>query len=343
MPAPTLLSVAPCALFFFYLIAWIRIGRPPKPGPVVTQYDPPQSLSAAAIRFVVTSGSDGRSFAAVIASLCAQGCIRVEPRNGKYLLSRLMSDRVTESRLPPEEFRILKMLFEDGPTIELTPALDQRNTAQNTRYVFAIQQELAKRFGNLYFSKHAGAIILAVLATFLLAIIAAARSNARDTVGAIFFTVWALSAALLIGLVFEVAFWPACKWAARSGSGWIRLLPLAAALLAFLSVIPYMLRELARQVSTGFAAMLAGLILINLFCAPFLKRITPQGRQLLDQIVGFRLFLEIVEQDRLDRLNSREDTLQSPDQYLPYAIALELREAWGDHLAGTFAAASTMR
>jgi hypothetical protein len=29
--------------------------------------------------------------------------------------------------------------------------------------------------------------------------------------------------------------------------------------------------------------------------------------------------------------------------YLPYAIALEIKEAWGDHLAQTFLATTAMR
>lgn len=161
------LIAAPCLLFLYYLIAWLRIGPGPKPGTVVTQYEAPEGLSAAAARYVVTTGSDRRSFAAVITELAACGCLRVEPQNEKYKLSRMMSDRATEAKLAPEEKRILAMLFEDGPTIELKPALDQRNTAQNSRYVAAIQQELSKRLEGLYFTKHPGIIALGVLATFI--------------------------------------------------------------------------------------------------------------------------------------------------------------------------------
>ena len=71
-------------------------------------------------RAIIASGvTDGRSFAAVIAQLAVRGCIRVESENGKYKLSRLMSDRATESALAPEEKFILALLFEDGPEIDL--------------------------------------------------------------------------------------------------------------------------------------------------------------------------------------------------------------------------------
>src|SRR6266849_732095 len=297
------LLAAPVALFLFYFISWLKIGPEPKPGTVVTRYEPPEGLSAAAVRYAVTTGSDGRSFAAVIAALASRGCLRAEPRDGKYKLSRMMSDRATEAKLAPEEKRVLTMLFEDGPEMELTPAMDQRNTAQNTRYVFAIQQELSKRLDGLYFTKHAGVIAVGVLATFISALALAATAQGRDTSGATFFTMWVLFAGLLIGLLFEVSFLPACKTALRARGGWLKLLPGLAALGIFAAVIVYMLRELAESVSPAFAIMIAALLITNLAWGPQLKGRTAQGREILDQIAGFRLFLEKVEKDRLDRLN----------------------------------------
>jgi hypothetical protein len=89
--------------------------------------------------------------------------------------------------------------------------------------------------------------------------------------------------------------------------------------------------------------MIIALLLINLIWGPQLKRRTPQGRRMLDQIAGFQLFLEKVEKDRLERLNSAGEAPEMLDEHLPYAIALEVREAWGDHLAQTFLIAGVMR
>jgi hypothetical protein len=337
------LLAAPGLLFIFYLVAWLRIGPEPKPGPVVTKYEPPDGLSAAAVRYAVTTGSDGRTFAAVIAELATRRCLRVEPHEGKYTLSRLMSDRATEAKLAPEEKRVLLMLFEDDGVIELTPSMDQRNTAQNTRYVAAIQRELSRRLNGLYFTNHIEVIALGVLATFAAALWLAFTAHGRDASGATFFTTWILLAGLIIGLVFEVSFLPACKMTTFSGTGWIRLLPGTAALAAFTAAIVYMLIELAKGVSPTFSIMLAALLLTNLVWGPQLKRRTPQGRQILDQIAGFQLFLEKVEKDRLQRLNSAGEAPEMLDEHLPYAIALEVREAWGDHLAQTFLVAGVMR
>jgi len=40
------LLVAPALLFVFYLVAWLHIGPEPKPGTVVTRYEPPDGLSS---------------------------------------------------------------------------------------------------------------------------------------------------------------------------------------------------------------------------------------------------------------------------------------------------------
>jgi hypothetical protein len=336
------LLAAPAALFFYYLIAWLAIGREPKPGAVVTRYQPPDGLSAAAVRYAVAKTTDGRSFAAVIAELAVRGCLRVEPQNGKYQLSRLMSDRATEAKLAPEEKRVLAMLFEDGPTIELSPAMDQRNSAQNGRYIFHIHEELSKQLDGKYFTRHIGVIALGVLATFASAFVLAVTAHTRETIGALFFTAWILFCGLALGMLVEMSFASAWKSVMKTGTGWLKLLPGTAAIGVFVAAIAFLLRKLAEGASPAFALMIVCFLLINLAWGPQLKRTTPLGRQILDQIAGFRLFLEEVEKDRLDKLNPANEAPQALEEYLSYAIALEVKEAWGDHLAQTFFAATTM-
>jgi len=340
------LFAAPGTLFLYYLVAWVSIGREPEPGPLVTKYAPPDGFSAAAVRFLTTTGSDGRSFAAVIAQLAVSGCVRVEPEDGKYKISRLLSDRRVEAGLSPEEKRVLRMLFEDGPVIEMTPSLQERNTAQQGRYVFHIQEELSKHLKGKYFTRHAGVIALGILASLAIAMGSAATVKTRgafDNAMALFFAAWMLFCGLTLGMIVEVSFVSALRATARAGTSWLKLLPGTAAIAAFASVIAYMLRQLAQEVSPALALMIVAFLAVNLGWAPFFKRTTPERRRILDEIAGFRLFLEKVEQDRLDRLNPPEEILQAREKYLAYAIALEVKQAWGDHLAQTFFASTAMR
>ncbi|MGH9575432.1 MAG: DUF2207 family protein [Candidatus Acidiferrales bacterium] len=340
-PHAWLLAV-PVLLFIFYLVAWLRIGPEPAPSPLVVAYDPPDGLSPAAVRYVATGTTDGRSFAAVLAQLAVRGCIRVEPVNGKYKISRLMNDAATQGSLAPEEKRVLRILFSDGQEIELSPAMDQRNTGQNSMYVAAIHNELNKQPSGKYLNRHSGIIAVAILSTFALSFILAAVTSRPDTFDSLFFTLWILFAGLLIGMLFELSFMPMCRAAVRGGKGSTKILSGVAPLLIFGTVIVFLLTKLADTASLAFALMLPAMMLVNLGWAPCLKRKSALGHKVSDQIAGFRKYLQEVEQDRLDRLNHAQEASANLDRLLPYAIALEVKEDWGDSLAQMFAASTVM-
>lgn len=333
---------APASLFVYYLMAWFLIGPELKSGIVVARYEPPAGLSPAALRFITTGTTDGRTFAAVIAQLALRGCLRVEPQGGKYKLTRLMSDRSAESALAPEEGRTLALLFEDGPEVVLSSAMDQRDQAQNGRYVFQIHEELTKQLVGKYLTRHAGYVVVGVLATFVSALILAATARGRDASGAVFFTLWVLFCGLMVGMMVELSFATAWRTAFRGGRGWITLLPGTAAIAVFGGAIAFLLTKLAGGVSVSFALAVLALVAVNLGWAPRLKRTTRPGREVLDQIAGFRQFLEKVQQDEMNRLNAPSVSPASLDRFLPYAIALEVKEAWGDHLAQTFLASTVV-
>lgn len=333
---------APGLLFLYYLAAWFWIRPEPKPGPFVARYEPPDGLSPAGARFIAVGTTDGRSFAAVIAQLAVRGCLRVESLGGKYKLSRLMSDRATETLLAPEEKRALAVLFEDGPVLELSGAMDQRNTAQNGRYVSDIHNELTKNLGGKYFTRHSGFIVLGVLSTFASALPLAITAHGRDASSAVFFTVWVLFCGLTLGMMVELSLASAWKAAVMTGMGWTKLLPGTAAVAVFAGAIVLLLKNLAEGVSLSFSLMLVLFLMINLGWGPRLKRKSLLGRQVADQIAGFRQFLEKVDRDKLNRLAPEGDTLQDLDRFLPYAIALEVREGWGDQLSQTFLASTVV-
>ena len=101
--------------------------------------------------------------------------------------------------------------------------------------------------------------------------------------------------------------------------------------------------QLKSGASLAYALSLAALVGINIAALPALKRETPAGRQAREQIEGFRMFLEKVEQDPLRRLNPSEQLAAGSMEFVPYAIALEVREPWGDHLAEACYATTTER
>ena len=66
-------------LLAYYLLAWLKVGKDPKKGTIIPQYEPPKGFSAAAIRFLVKMGVDSaqRNFTAQIIEMAVNGLIKI--------------------------------------------------------------------------------------------------------------------------------------------------------------------------------------------------------------------------------------------------------------------------
>jgi hypothetical protein len=75
----------------------------------------------------------------------------------------------------------------------------------------------------------------------------------------------------------------------------------------------------------AFAAL--SLLLHGLFLL-LLRAPTPAGRRVMDEIEGFRRYLDTAEQDRLERMRSPALTPEVFEAFLPYAYALGVENSW---------------
>ena len=73
----------------------------------------------------------------------------------------------------------------------------------------------------------------------------------------------------------------------------------------------------------------------------WLQAPTEAGRKIMDQIEGFRQYLGVAEEDRLNALNPPDKTPQLFERFLPHAIALDVENRWAKRFASVLAAAGT--
>ncbi len=73
------------------------------------------------------------------------------------------------------------------------------------------------------------------------------------------------------------------------------------------------------------------------FFAIIMKRPTIRGRQLLDEMLGFKDFLEIAEKDELNLRNPPKKTPQLFESLLPFALALGVDQQWSERFASVLA------
>lgn len=79
-----------------------------------------------------------------------------------------------------------------------------------------------------------------------------------------------------------------------------------------------------------YAVLTLGLHGLFLF---LMRAPTPAGRKVMDEIEGFRRYLDTAEQDRLDRMRSPRLTPEVFESFLPYAYALGVANRWCQRFA----------
>jgi hypothetical protein len=243
--------------------------------------------------------------------------------------------------LAAEELTVLVALFDDGPTV----VLDPRNGNPLNRYLMQINMELQKKLNNLYFTRNARWLALGTLASLLTAMGMALTAHGRNTdlMTLLFLTWWFFFCFFVLGLIAVMTLLPALGRMMRGLGGAKEVLIGTGVIGAFGAGGVAVLWQMKSAASPAYALSLVALVAINIAAFPALKRLTPLGRQTLEQIEGFRLFLEKVEQDRMQRLTAEDPQAGAAFEFMPYAIALEVREAWGDHLAEACVVTTTTR
>jgi len=73
------------------------------------------------------------------------------------------------------------------------------------------------------------------------------------------------------------------------------------------------------------------------FFAIIMKRPTMRGRELLDEMLGFKDYLEIAEKEELNLRNPPEKTPELFEAYLPFALALGVDQQWSERFASLLA------
>ena len=315
-------------LVAYYLCVWLLVSRRRDGRSIAVCYTPPDGLSPAAIRYIYTMGCDGRSYAAIVAQLAARKLLAIVPdeRNGGIFVERLNDDDPPLRDLPPEEKRVFNNLLE----------FDHRAPLERPELwrIERIQRSLDEYLPGKYFARNLGWAIIALLGT---AAFTTWLGLSKEIFGKDSFEAWVGS--LFMG--FTVAMYGAAGywiwdmnrlaiWLALRGLYRRRTLPLLIFFLVLYPAVYYGIMSMTEQPS--FVRITLLLILVNGFIAPTLRSYTREGWRVRNEIEGFRRFLQGAEQDRLHRMNHPGCQAKFDAEFIPYAIALDLREGWGDEL-----------
>jgi len=81
---------------------------------------------------------------------------------------------------------------------------------------------------------------------------------------------------------------------------------------------------------------IALMVLVLTVFAVIMRRPTGLGRRLLDEVSGFREYMEIAEKEEMNLRNPPDKTLKLFEKYLPFALALGVEQQWAERFTAVF-------
>ena len=366
--------LAPLLLLSIYISARLYLRRNVERYSTAPQYEPPGGLSPAAMRYVVSGVIDGTSIAACLASLAVKGYIEVQAKGASFSYWRTKKCDTDLNQLPVEEAAIAELLFDSnanvaGPAskpvskfqanrfqsgdfeeaafraneyVDLAalgagPSMSNKQYTTTTTFgasdprinvlVGVTYARLRLQLEGKYATWNAWIVLLGMLATLIFGL-AVVLSTGQES-SSLFLVIWSF--------LFFQGFTAVMSMALFGGKR--KPVRYAAFSLGFAGATFLASRVLAQDITWIPVASYIAMIIVNGAFLPLFRTTTAEGQKLLGQIRGYKLFLQETELDRMKVLGQTPTPPKLTS--LPYAIALDLKEPWGDAMANSFASAVT--
>ena len=319
----------------YYFYAWRRVGRDPESGTIIPLFRPPSGLGAAEVRYLWKQNFDKKGFAAVLVGLATKGGLRIiddEEDNRTIERRNDLRDSLSDSE------KAAHATLMSAPLL-----LKQASHKRVQELQSAVEASLKKQFVGSYFNRNFKWLIPGILVSALGLLYAAWTSPQQIGIAVVFVCIWlgiwwSATLAGLVGAVGKMITGRGIADKLGAGATILFLLPFLAIGLAVPAGAMLFGATSPEMVFIGTVAVV--LVLVNVLFFRLMPAATPVGQKVLDQIEGFRLYLATAEEDRLNILNPPEKTPALFERYLPYAIALDCENEWGDKFVEVLAAAA---
>lgn len=301
----------------YYLRVWFLYGKDPKKGTIIPLFEPPSGLSPAAMRYMVRRRIDTKVFTVAIVSMATKGFLTIEKLKDLFLIKN--TDDTKD--LSEDEIEIAKILFgrSEAKKIKIAP---ENESVISTAKDFSARQ-IINKYAHYFVNNNKyvkNGIWLSLLVPLALTF-----SSPLETGLSLF--LMAIGICVLIGI-----------WTLRSKVKNTPVINIVTFLIALLfSLIIGMLilgfiQPILKVIFTSALGIILIILLIPLnilFGILLTRTINEEGRKLVDQIEGFKQYLQVAERYRLDQLKTFEGIVNLYEKYLPYAMALDIENEWG--------------
>ncbi len=334
-------------LLVYYLAVWTRYGKDLRPGQIIPLFYPPEGVTPAMASYVYHQKNRDDTFTATLIDLAVRGFLRIEEHDVPKGLFRRNKDRFTlhptdkkTNDLQLVEKVFLGALFPGGASLPV----DKESHEELLSAKSAIRDHISTR-GSDYFLRNWGWVALGVLVTVLLiggsGLFLGSQSGDFGflLVSMALFTGWTIGVSAFVYIAFS---------SLREGIRRRKFTSIIRGLFFSMFSIPFIggeivvLAMLTDAASLPFALSFMAALVINVLFFYLMKNYTPEGRKLLDELQGFRMYMMAAEKERIRAMagvDMPEDTPEQFERLLPYAIALGVEKQWAARFESVLKAA----
>lgn len=314
--------VAVLLLLAYNFGAWWCVGRDPPKGTIIPLFHPPKDFSPALTHYVHKWGfanSGWTAMTAAIFNLGVRGLVTID--NSEDALTVKTTGKQPDGGLPAGEEVLFRYFAEKG-SVTVDKSSGPGLATKRNEFMAALQRENR----NVWFNHNTGFAVLGVV-LMILTLVGMVALDVLEPVWLVVAAVGGIFAAVIGSILFN---------SLRTG-GWQRYLTVVIVGIFAFNFLGGMI-ETFSSVTINSAALAAGsMVLITAIFAVLMRAPTVQGRKVMDEIDGFKLYLDTAEKNRLNIGNEPPMTIERFERILPYAIALGVEKPWSEHFEGELA------
>ena len=316
--------------FLYYLLAWSYLGKDPKKGIIIPQYEPPMGMSPAEIRYLVKYNYDNKVFSSAILQLAVKGFVTIKENKKIFGKELTVTKTSNDNSASEEEKLLLSNLFLEKQSI----VLGDKYHAEVQSTSNELKKYLKGSMGS-FFEKNLRVwflglfILIGSLLIYLLS---------NSYMGMLpLYIMWFII--FYLGIVFFSLVKNAFSSSAPGVIG-IQIFVIIFYIFIFIVISRNIFKDmfifLPENVPWNFYVFFVFPIGLSILFYFLLRRPTTEGRRILDHIEGFKWFLEVTEKDRMNFHNPPEKTPELFEKYLAYALALGVEHKWSEQFSKIF-------
>lgn len=321
-------------LLIYYSIVWAGVGKDPDAGAIIPRFEPPKGYTPAASRFVMRMGFDNKAFAAAIVNLAVKKQLTIDDNKGTFTLKKVSANN--RESLSKGEAKILAKLFSGSGSI----TLKNSNHKKISGAVSALRSTIKSDFETMNFKRNSIYLLPGLTITLIVIVAIFLTSHQKEVAGfmTLWLTLWAGGSYALFMSVFNQ--WQVAL--SKGSSKWSILGAMATTLFALPFLGGLIGGTFVLSTATSYSAVFALLFALatNVTFYHLLKAPTVTGRKVMDKLEGLKLYLTVAEKDRLNLLNPPEETVETYEKFLPWALALDVEQQWSEKFSDVLEKAS---